>query len=147
MSLPDGTRVTMTYRLTLADGTPVDSSDDEAEIFVIGEGELSAGLESRIADVTPGTSAVFHLQPGEAYEEPDPGNVTSMALADFPDELAIEPGNVVAFAMPSGDEVPGTIMEISDDIVVVDFNHPLAGRELIFEVAVLELKLPGGSYQ
>ena len=52
----------------------------------------------------------------------------------------MQPGLIIGFSTPAGDEVPGTVREVGDDTVLVDFNHPLAGREIIFDVKVLDVK-------
>jgi len=65
-----------------------------------------------------------------------------MARSDFPADLALETGQVLGFVMPSGEEVPGLIVSVSDTEVIVDFSHPLAGRDLIFDVEVLTVE-PG----
>ncbi len=54
--------------------------------------------------------------------------------------MPVEPGTVVAFTTPNGQEVPGTIKEVTDDTVLVDFNHPLAGFEVMFDVTILDVK-------
>ena len=59
---------------------------------------------------------------------------------DFPKEMALEPGLVIGFQSPNGDETPGTITKIQDNVVTVDFSHPLAGYDLVFEVEVLDVK-------
>ena len=67
-----------------------------------------------------------------------------MPRSEFPADMPLEPGLIVGFTTPSGEEVPGAIQEIKGDDVVVDFNHPLAGHEVIFDVEILEVK-PGVS--
>ena len=65
-----------------------------------------------------------------------------MPRSEFPTEIQLEAGLIIGFTTPSGEEVPGAIQEIKDEEVVVDFNHPLAGHEVIFDVEILEVK-PG----
>ena len=65
-----------------------------------------------------------------------------MPRSEFPAEMQLEAGLIISFTTPSGEEVPGAIQEVKDDEVVVDFNHPLAGNEIIFDVEILEIK-PG----
>jgi FKBP-type peptidyl-prolyl cis-trans isomerase SlpA len=67
-----------------------------------------------------------------------------MPRSDFPIDMSLEPGIVVAFDLPSGDEVPGTVVEVSEHEVQVDFSHPLAGHDLVFEVEILEVAAPAG---
>jgi FKBP-type peptidyl-prolyl cis-trans isomerase SlpA len=67
-----------------------------------------------------------------------------MPRSEFPADMQLEVGMIIGFSTPSGEEVPGAIQEIKDDEIVVDFNHPLAGHEVIFDVEILEVK-PGVS--
>lgn len=133
-----GRRLTLHFRLALADGTEVESTTQgEPLTVVLGDGTLDPGLEARLCDLAPGARATFHLAPGDAFGDPDPGNVHPMARSEFPADMALVPGAVVGFTTPGGDELAGTVMELLGDTVVMDFNHPLAGRELMFEVELI----------
>jgi len=65
-----------------------------------------------------------------------------MPRSEFAPELPLDVGTVIAFSTPSGEEIPGMIKEVKDDVVIVDFNHPLAGHDVIFEVEIVEIKPP-----
>ncbi len=65
-----------------------------------------------------------------------------MLRDEFPPEMGLEPGMVVGFTLPSGEEVAGTVLEVMEHEVTVDFSHPLAGRDLVWEVEILEVKPP-----
>jgi FKBP-type peptidyl-prolyl cis-trans isomerase SlpA len=140
-TIDKGRRVVMHFSLSLADGTPVDSSRaGEPLAFVLGDGTLEAGLEALVLGLCAGDRARFNLPPGQAFGEPDPGNVHRMARGEFPQDMNLEEGAVLAFSTPAGDEVPGTVVAVDDDGVEVDFNHPLAGRALAFEVEILSVE-------
>ncbi len=135
-----GARVGLRYRLTLADGTRVDESGEgEPLSFSVGDGTLEQGLEARLLGLRAGARATFYLAPGEAFGFADPEAVHRMPREDFPPDMVIAPGAVVSFAAPSGLEVAGTVVEVAEQEVKVDFSHPLAGRALVFEVEVLEV--------
>ena len=136
-----GVRVVLRHRLSLADGTLVDASEEgEPLLFTVGDGTLEEGLETLLLGLGVGARATYHLSPGQAFGLPDPEAVHVLPLADFPPGMALEPGTVVAFTAPSGLEVAGTVLETGEGGVRVDFSHPLAGRSLVFEVEVLEVK-------
>ena len=78
----------------------------------------------------------------EAYGAIDAGNVHTLARADFPADFAIEVGQVIGFEVPNGAEIPGTVLEITDDEVRVDFCHPLAGHDLVFDIDILAIEEP-----
>ncbi len=133
-----GARVVLRYRLTLADGTLVDESGEgEPLAYTVGDGTLEQGLEVRLLGLRAGARATFYLAPGEAFGFADPEAVHGMPRQDFPPDMAIAPGAVVSFAAPSGLQVAGTVLEVGEEEVRVDFSHPLAGRALVFEVEVV----------
>ena len=138
--IAQGSRVVMHFTLSLTDGTVVETSDgDEPMTFNMGDGSLDAGLEHVLLGLHPGVRVRFNLSPGQEFGESDPTNVHHMARGEFPPDMVLEEGTVVGFATPSGDEVPGTVVSADDKAVEVDFNHPLAGRALIFDVEVISV--------
>ncbi len=135
--------VLMHFTLSLADGTLVDSSQDGDPLsFSLGDGTLDAGLESLLLGLHAGDKAQFKLAPGQAFGEPDAGNVHHMPRGDFPPDMALAEGAVVEFTTPGGDAVAGTVLAIGDESITVDFNHPLAGRQLSFQVEIIDVTTP-----
>ena len=142
-AIQPGSRVTLHYTLSLADETVVDSTRGAEPIsFQVGSGALIGMLESRLFGLCTGEQRRFEISAAESMLPTDAEAVQIMARSDFPAELALETGQVLGFVMPSGEEVPGLIVSISDTEVVVDFSHPLAGRDLIFDVEILTVE-PG----
>ena len=138
-----GSEVTIRFQLSLEDGTVVDATEgDETLSFTLGDGTLIAGLEEVIEDLTVGERHIYLIGPEEAFGYPDEENIHQMPRSDFPDTVNLEEGQIIAFTTPGGEEVPGAILEIGSDTVKVDFNHPLAGRNLAFEVELLAMKSP-----
>jgi len=136
-----GSRVTLHYELRLADETVVDSTRaGEPATFLIGSGELIELLEQRLLGLTTGERRHFEISGAESQTTVSAEAVQILARNDFPAETVLETGQVFGFETPSGDEVPGMIVSVSDTEVVVDFSHPLAGRDLIFDVEVLEIE-------
>ena len=141
--ISDGSEVTIRFRLSLEDGTVVEATEgDETLSFTLGDGTLIEGLEEVIKDLSVGERHTYLLGPDEAFGYPDEDNIHDMPRADFPDTVHLEEGQIIAFNTPSGDEVPGAILEIGADTVKVDFNHPLAGRNLAFDIELLAVKSP-----
>lgn len=142
-TIQPGSRVTLHYTLFLADETVVDSTRDAEPItFEIGSGALIEMLESRLIGLHAGDQRRFEISAVQSLLPADAEAVQVMARSDFPANLALEPGQVLGFVLPSGEEVPGLIASISESEVVVDFSHPLAGRDLVFTVEVLVVE-PG----
>jgi FKBP-type peptidyl-prolyl cis-trans isomerase SlpA len=143
LTIGPGSEVLMHFTLSLADGTVADSTrDGEPLRFVMGDGTLIEGLELVLYGLKAGDRQCLSIEPRDAFGFPDEANIHTMPRAEFPGEMQLEPGLIVGFTTPSGEEVPGAIQEIKGDEVVVDFNHPLSGHEVIFDVEILEVK-PG----
>jgi FKBP-type peptidyl-prolyl cis-trans isomerase SlpA len=142
-AIQPGSRVTLHYTLALADETLVDSTRGAEPIrFQVGSGALIEMLERQILGLHAGDQRRFEISAAESQLPASAEAIQVMARSDFPAELAIEPGQVLGFVMPSGEEVPGLIVNISATEVTVDFSHPLAGRDLIFDVEILAVE-PG----
>ncbi len=134
-----GSRVRLHFSITLEDGTVAESTFEDTPIdVVIGDGTLHEGLEKALYGLTPDdTTRSIKISPEQGFGMADPDARHTMSRDEFSTELNIEPGVIVLFTTPAGDEVPGTILAVDDNDVIVDFNHPLAGREIDFKVAIL----------
>jgi len=138
-----GSGVTMHFSLRLADGMLVESSfDDEPISFVLGDGTLDRGLELALLGLAAGDRQTLTLMPGQAYGMRDEAALQWVRKSMFPEGMLLEPGHIVGFSGEDGEDVAGAIIEIGDDDVQVDFNHPLAGREIEFEVHILAVENP-----
>ena len=136
-----GARVTLHYRMLLEDGTVADETgQDQPLVFTVGDGTLVTGLESMLLGMRPGDKASLLVTPGQAFGFRDSGNVHTLPREQFPIDMPLKPGTVIGFTVPSGDELPGTVIEVDGESVKVDFNHPLAGRILNFEVEILSVE-------
>ena len=143
LTIGPGSQVTMHFTLSLKDGTVADSTrEDEPITFNMGDGSLIEGLEMVLYGLKAGDKQCLAIEPRDAFGFPDPANVHTLPRSEFSDELPVEEGVIIGFTTPSGEEVPGTIQEVRQEEVVVDFNHPLAGHEVIFDVEILDIK-PG----
>jgi len=134
-------QVKLHFALKLADGQEVDStfSAQPAEL-VIGDGNLPEGFEGYLVGLTTGDHKTFTVPPEKAFGQPNPQNLQEMKRSDFPVDMPIAEGLMVSFADAQGAELPGLVSRIEGDWVTIDFNHPLAGKELQFEVQILEVK-------
>jgi len=141
LTIGAGCEVTMHFTLALEDGTIADASvDGEPMTFVIGDGTLIQGLEMVLYGLKNGEKQSLSIDPRDTFGFPEDENIHTLARTEFPDELNIEEGMIIGFSTPSGEEIPGAIMEIKDDEVKVDFNHPLAGHEVVFSVEIVDIK-------
>ncbi|VAW49833.1 hypothetical protein MNBD_GAMMA04-204 [hydrothermal vent metagenome] len=129
----DKSHIEITFQLMLLDNIIVDeTSEGEILDFTIGDGTFLPKLEEMLIGLEQGTTAKLTLSPERAFGLSDPDNIHSMPRQEFPEELVLQEGSVVGFQTPAGEEVLGTVREISEHSVLVDFNHPLADKTIIF---------------
>ena len=134
-----GSQVSLHLSLSLPDGTEAVSTFGEEPLsLVMGDGTLLPGMEMALYGLSAGDEQTLTLEPHQAYGFHDEQMTHELPRSDFGDHEP-EAGHIMAFATPGGDETPGLVLEVHDDKVKVDFNHPLAGREVVFRVQVLEV--------
>ncbi len=135
-----GDTVLLHYRLATPEGVEISSTfEDDPESFVIGEGELAENLERCVIGMAEGERRVFHLSPAEAFGDSDPQMVRELDREDFPGKFPLIEGSLVEFETPDGRSVTGAVKSWTGDKVTVDFNHPLCGCAVVFEVEVVEI--------
>ncbi|MCE8003004.1 MULTISPECIES: FKBP-type peptidyl-prolyl cis-trans isomerase [Halomonadaceae] len=138
--IDEGMEVTLHFTLKLEDGTVVDSTrDKQPATFQVGDGNLPPGFERPLKGLVGGESGSFEIAPEHGFGQRNPQNVQMLSRDDF-EEIEPEVGTVMSFADPAGGELPGVIIAADERNVEVDFNHPLAGRTLTFEVEVLDVR-------
>lgn len=113
--------------------------DSEADTLTLGNGTLSPLLEQWLFDLPAGERHVFLLDPWQAFGESQADLIQTMPTGDMPAGMKLAVNQVVEFAMPSGETVAGRILEIDQDAVKIDFNHPLADLSIEFEVEVVAI--------
>ena len=135
-----GDRVKVHYTGTLEDGTVFDTSQGSGPIeFVIGNGEIIPGFEHAIIGMEVGEKKAFQLSPEEGYGPHLDELVISIPISEVPPHISPEPG--MELLLQAGEEapIPVVITEVTEDAVVLDANHPLAGKTLSFEVELVEI--------
>jgi len=133
----EGTRVYVNFSLCLEDGSEIDSNfASEPVDFVVGDGSLLPGFERMLFGMSAGERQIFSVDPEQAFGMPNDNNVQDIERAHFDDEADLEIGLVYSFADAGGGELPGLVIEFDDEWVTIDFNHPLAGRTILFDVLV-----------
>lgn len=136
----NGSEVVIKYMLALSDGTIIEDTDEEGPLrFKIGDGTMIDGLELVIKGMHKGERQHLQIEARDAFGFPSEENYHSMARSEFKEDIPLAVNQIIGFRTPTGEEVPGRILEIHDDHVLVDFNHPLAGQDLIFDVEVVDI--------
>lgn len=135
-----GKRVTLHFSVLLLDGTVMDSTRERAPAtFSVGDGNLLPGFEQSLFGLKAGDKRSILLEAANAFGPYNPDNIQVMRRGLFSRDMTLEPGVVVSFADKSKAELPGVITEVDDDQVTVDFNHPLAGKDLTFQVEIINV--------
>ena len=136
----DGSSVKVHYRGTLNDGTVFDSSYDRGETitFTIGAGQMIPGFDSAVNGMTLGEKKTVNLKPEQAYGDRIDEAVRDVPKTSFPDDFEFNNG-VPVEGNVNGNAVRGIIEEVNEDSVTIDFNHPMAGRDLNFEIELVDV--------
>ena len=133
--------VTMHFSLSLADGTPVDGTPDgEPMTFTMGDGSMIDAFEEVMLGMGVGEKQQVSLDPRDTFGFPEEENQHWMKKEDFELDVDLEEGLIIEFTTPAGDQIPGILMDIAEDEVLVDFNHPLAGHEVVFSVEIVDIQ-------
>ena len=135
-----GTRVTLIFKLALSNGDLIDSTGDEAATFKVGDGSLLPGFESVMYGMKAGDSAELPIAAEQGFGLPNDENVHMMKRTLFEVSQDLVEGLVVSFADGEGGERPGVVNRLFDDLVEVNFNHPLAGQDLLFSVQIKQVE-------
>lgn len=136
---PDA-KVTLHFAIKLENGQVVDSNfEGKPATFVVGDGQLLDGFENTLLGMQAGDEAVIDILPEQGFGMSNPNNMQRIPRKQFGD-MALEKGLVISFADASDGELPGMVAEFDERMVTVDFNHPLAGKNLKFEVKILSVE-------
>ncbi len=135
-----GTRVTLNFSIRLDDGELIDSTNGRAAVFEVGDGNLLPGFERALFGMVAGARQSLHLVPDKAFGSHNPENVQMMKRSAFGDEIEPSVGLIVSFADQQKAELPGVVNRLVGELVEVDFNHPLAGRTIGFDVEILQVE-------
>lgn len=141
-AVANGNTVSLRYAIRLKNGTEFISNfdDPEPDIITLGDGSLAPALEQWLIGIHPGERHVFLLDPWQAFGNSNPDLIQTLDPQDIPADIALKPDTLVEFALPNGQTLAGTILEIGTDGVKVDFNHPLADYPIEFEVEVSDIQ-------
>jgi FKBP-type peptidyl-prolyl cis-trans isomerase SlyD len=136
----DDVVVSIDYTLTV-EGQVIDSTEgDEPLQFLQGHQNIIPGLERELIGMKIGESKRVVVPPAEAYGEVDPENIIDVPRDEFPAEIPLDAGTELEVKNADGEVLSATIADINDNSVKLDFNHPLAGKQLDFDVTVADLR-------
>lgn len=143
--ITDGSKVDLHFEVSLENGTVIDSTFDRPQpvTLTIGDGSLLEGFEKVLINLTAGDTRTAHLSPDEAFGQGNPDNVQSFSHAQFATTGGVpEVGMMIEFDDKGKNSLVGVVSEVSDNEIKVDFNHPLAGQNVIFKVQIIKVTPP-----
>ncbi len=148
MEITDNVYVAFDYRLTLDSGQEIDRSSDGKPLGIItGAGQIIPGLEKALMGKKAGDDLKLSVEPEEAYGQVNPELFRDVPKNQFPGDVELQPGMTFQAQSPQGPIVIN-IKEVKDeDTVVIDFNHPLAGKRLHFDISIVEVRPPTAEEQ
>lgn len=141
LRIRSGSRIRLHYRLSLAGGKVVESTDEAGPISIeVGKSAWLPALEQRLYGLQRGDARCFKIPANETSHHTEPGMVHRITRDLFPPDFTLEVDTVVGFDLPDGSEIVATIVEVRDQEVLADFSSPLAARDLVFEVNIVDVE-------
>jgi FKBP-type peptidyl-prolyl cis-trans isomerase SlpA len=138
----DNSEVILHFDLKLSDGSAADSTrvNNKPAKMVMGDGSLTKNFEDCLRGLAAGDKKSFLLEAADAFGMPNPDNIYYVDRTKFNADTPIQEGMIMGFSQPDGSELPGVIRSIAGHSVTVDFNHPLAGQNVTFDVEIIEVR-------
>lgn len=141
-AIQEGDRVRLHFALHLESGEEVDTTRrGDPAMLTIGDGNLLLGFEEVLLGLRVGDDAQILLEADKAFGQRHSENVQVLRRDRFGADMVLEEGLMVSFSGPGG-ELPGVVREVMEEHVEVDFNHPLAGRRIVFDVSIIDVREP-----
>ncbi len=135
-----GDKVAIHYTGKLTDGTEFDSSAGRDPLeFQVGSGQIIAGLDEKVEGMAVGETATVTVPAADAYGEHDPARVHKLPRAQIPNEIELSAGKQLSATTSDGNEIALNVVEVGDEHVTLDANHPLAGQDLVFDLELVDI--------
>ena len=140
MSVQSGNTIKIHYHGRLADGSTFDSSAGRSPLeFTVGSGSVIKGFDDGVQGMTVGERKTIEIPFDQAYGPEDPSMIIEFPANRFPDNLKPEIGMQLNMNNSEGQQFPVIIKEITAENIILDANHPLAGKDLIFDLELVEI--------
>ncbi|HUR10026.1 MAG TPA: peptidylprolyl isomerase [Flavitalea sp.] len=135
-----GDTVKVHYHGRLSDGTTFDSSTGRDPLqFEVGSGQVIKGFEDGVTGMNVGDKKTIQIGVEDAYGPKDENMLVEFPKTNFPEDLKPEVGMQLNMTNGGGQVIPVTIVEVGEESVILDANHPLAGQDLIFDIEIMEI--------
>lgn len=128
------------YTGKLTDGTLFDTSEGRQPLeFVVGDGSMIPGFDKAVLGMMVGQTKSADVPHADAYGPTDPNMVIRFGKDQIPEEIPTSVGVEIMLSDPNGYDFPAVIVEEGDDYIVLDANHVLAGKDLVFDITLVEI--------
>ena len=135
-----GDTVRIHYTGTLADGSTFDSSAGRDPLeFTVGSGQIIPGLDTAMPGMAVGETKRVEVPAEQAYGEPNADALQAVPRSEIPADIPLDIGTQLQVQTPSGQVMPVTVAEVTKEQVTLDANHPLAGKDLTFDIELVEI--------
>ena len=135
-----GDTVRIHYVGSLSDGTKFDSSEGRDPLeFVVGAGQIISGLDKALVGMAVGERKNVNVPAEEAYGNADPNARQSVSRKQIPEHIPLDPGTQLQVKTAEGQTINVVVAEVTDDAVVLDANHALAGKDLVFAIELVSI--------
>jgi FKBP-type peptidyl-prolyl cis-trans isomerase SlpA len=140
MKVKANDKVKVHYKGSLSDGVMFDSSEGRDPLeFTIGSGQIIPGFENGVIGMQVDESKTLNIPAAEAYGQPKAELILEVPKSQLPPEINPEIGLQLMSQTPDGNQTPLLVTEVKEDTIIVDANHPLAGKDLIFEITLVSI--------
>lgn len=136
-----GDNVKVHYTGKLTSGEQFDSSTGREPLaFTVGAGQMIKGFDDAIPGMQVGDKKTINIAPGHAYGDKNTDAIIEFPITNIPEGMKLESGMKLQLQNEAGQPIPVTVTEVKDEVVVLDANHELAGKELVFDIELVEIK-------
>lgn len=140
MQAKDGDKVKVHYHGKLSNGETFDSSQGREPLeFTVGEGQVIKGFDEGVRGMQVGDKKTVEINSEDAYGSKDEKNIIEFPRNQFPPDMKAEKGMQLMLSSGDGQQFPVVVVDIKDDVIVLDANHPLAGQKLIFDIEMMDI--------
>lgn len=140
MQVKQGDVVRVHYTGTLLDGTQFDSSVGRNPLeFKVGAGQMIKGFDAGVVGMAVGEKKKIQIDPDNGYGQKDPEAIIEFPASNVPEGMTLEIGQQLNLQNQYGQPVPVVVLEVKEDVIIMDANHFLAGKDLVFDVEIVEI--------
>ena len=140
MVVKEGVKVNILFEAKLETGEIVLKTEEEQPLeVVVGDGNIPKSIEKNLIDMKEGETKTIALESTEAFGPKIDDLIVDLPKEEFDSQVELDVGSKVSINSPEGKRFTGTVLEVKDENIFVDFNHPLAGKNLIFTVTVVSI--------